>query len=62
MNGRNPVLIVIFFLIVGIIVFYMMFKVRDADESYSEQQSIERTEELTAALNELDYHIYWIVF
>ena len=60
MNGRNPVLIVIFFLIVGIIVFYMMFKVRDADVSYSEQQSIERTEELTAALNELDYHIYWI--
>ena len=35
MNGRNPVLIVIFFLIVGIIVFYMMFKVRDVDESYT---------------------------
>ena len=60
MNGRNSLIIVIIFLVIGVLVFYMMFKVRDVDESIAEQHSEEHTAELVSSLNELDYEIYLI--
>ena len=60
MNGRNSLVIVIIFLLVGVLVFYMMFKVRDVDEGISEQKSEEHTAELADSLNTLDYEIYLI--
>lgn len=60
MNGRNSIIVVVFLLITGIIVFYMMFKVRDVDNGIRAMRTEEHTAELTDALNEFDYQIYLI--
>jgi hypothetical protein len=38
----------------------MMYAVRKIDNSLGDDQAQQRTEDLAAALNEKDYHIYWI--
>lgn len=60
MNGRNSIIVVVFLLLIGIIVFYMMFKVRDVDNGIREMRTEEHTAELADALNEFDYQIYLI--
>ena len=60
MNGRNAPIAIIILVIAGAIIFYMMYAVRKIDNSYGNDQDEQKTEELTALLNEKDYHIYWI--
>lgn len=60
MNGRNAPIAIIILVIAGAIIFYMMYAVRKIDNSLGNNQAEQRTEELTASLNENDYEIYWI--
>jgi len=60
MNGRNAPIVIILLVIAGAIIFYMMYAVRKIDNSLGNNQAEQRTEELTASLNENDYEIYWI--
>lgn len=60
MNGRNAPIVIILLVIAGAIIFYMMYAVRKIDNTLGSDQAEQRTEELTAELNENDYEIYWI--
>ncbi len=60
MNGRNAPIAIIILVLAGAVIFYMMYAVRKIDAGIGDDQAEQRTEELTATLNEYDYQIYWI--
>lgn len=60
MNGRNAPIAIIIAVICAAVIFYMMYAVRKIDVGIGSKQAEQKTEELTASLNELDYEIYWI--
>ncbi|MBR1797340.1 MAG: hypothetical protein IJ757_04935 [Clostridiales bacterium] len=61
MNERNPWVVVIILILAGVMIFYMMYKVRKVDVNTAAYRTEQKTEELTAALNELeDYQLYVI--
>lgn len=60
MNGRNAPIAIIIAVICAVIIFYMMYVVRKIDVGLGGEIAQQKTEELTDALNELDYQLYWI--
>lgn len=60
MTGRNAAAFIFILFATGAAILFMMYETRRIDVSRVNQDTEQRTEDLIASLNELDYHIYWI--